>query len=125
MDNSQLASLITKVAEKSPYPKEAYSFTLEALMYASSASKGQHLQPSEVCDYIIQCATEKFGMLAKTVFLQWATDSSKDFGLIIFDLIECGVLEKNEDESVNDFSGLFLSKNAFTNDIEKYLIINK
>jgi uncharacterized repeat protein (TIGR04138 family) len=45
--------------------------------------------------------------MATVVFSQWRIRSTMDLGLIIFKLIEIGLLNKNENDSVADFEGVY------------------
>jgi uncharacterized repeat protein (TIGR04138 family) len=47
---------------------------------------------------------EQFGPLSKRVLAEWGIHSCIDFGHIVFNLVEEGLLGKTENDSLEDFS---------------------
>jgi uncharacterized repeat protein (TIGR04138 family) len=45
-----------------------------------------------------------YGLLATEVFKKWGIKEGKDFGIIIFHLLDAGLLKKSQDESLQDFT---------------------
>ena len=48
----------------------------------------RHLTGQELCEAIRQYAVEEFGYLAKSVLNSWGVYKTRDFGNIVFNLIE-------------------------------------
>ncbi len=93
------------------YAREAYSFTLEAFEYTMQRRRamGQlgHITGGQLCQGIKEYAESAFGYLTKTVFSQWGLRSTRDFGEIVFALIEAELLSKRESDRVEDFDRAF------------------
>jgi uncharacterized repeat protein (TIGR04138 family) len=110
---------LVELAEKhGRHPCEAFEFVLEALphtqrMFGKEANAGEeitvehHVTGRELLEGICDLARREFGLLAPTVFRQWGTTRTDDFGEIVFALIDAGVLHKTDQDRKEDFRGLF------------------
>jgi uncharacterized repeat protein (TIGR04138 family) len=56
-----------------------------------------------ICDY----ARQEFGLMAGVVFRMWGIRCTDDFGEIVFNLIDEGLMTPTPDESRADFHALF------------------
>ena len=94
------------------YHPNAYLFTLEALRYTQQHfQKPKHVTGQELLIGISRLAREKFGELAWLVFQEWGIQMSKDFGNIVFNLVEMGEIKKTSEDSIQDFdTGFDLQK---------------
>ncbi len=86
------------------YRAEAYSFVLEALSYTirQSGQEG-HVTAAELMAGIRNYALDQFGALAKTVFNHWGITRSSQFGDLVFNLIEVGLLGRRPEDRREDF----------------------
>lgn len=121
MDGS-LSERLNEVIRKDPrYNAEAYHFVFEALDYtvrskyraAESSSQGQasapnrHVNGQDLLAGIREFALDSFGCLASTVFESWGVRRGEDFGEIVFNLVEHGLMGKQDSDSRDDFAGGF------------------
>jgi uncharacterized repeat protein (TIGR04138 family) len=101
------------------YDLDAYQFVREGLDYTIKLQKKgvpptpHHVSGQELLEGIRQHALEQFGPLAKTVLEHWGVRRCEDFGEIVFNLVEKGVLGKTEQDSRNDFKGGYDFEEAF------------
>ena len=118
------------------YRLDAYAFVEEALGYAHeawewasqrfrkkkseprAARRGKiqperHLTGQELCEAIRQYAVEEFGYLAKSVLNSWGVNKTRDFGNIVFNLIEIGRMKKTRDDRLEDFDDVYDFDAAF------------
>ena len=85
---------------------EAYYFTLDALNRAvESLSVRRHLSGPELLSGVIRLAHERFGEEALEMLTGWGISASRDIGLIVYDLIQAGILSSSEDDRPEDFEG--------------------
>jgi uncharacterized repeat protein (TIGR04138 family) len=56
---------------------------------------------------------DQYGPLAKTVLNAWGVTQSRDFGEIVFNLIEHNVFSKTENDRREDFADVFDFEEAF------------
>jgi len=103
----------------SRYPRDAYLFVREALDYTQKlASKGgggrtRHVTGQELLDGIRQFALAQFGPMTLTVFEEWGLRQCRDFGEIVFNMVEIGLLAKTDHDDRADFDGGYDFETAF------------
>jgi len=112
------------LAHDTRYHREAYGFVRNALDYtrkltardqtprtgfASEAVKvrgaDRHVTGPELLEGIRQQALGEFGPMAMTVFEEWGVRCCRDFGEIVFNLVEIGQFSKTAEDSRADFDG--------------------
>ena len=104
------------------YEVGAYLFLYEALGYAQKAlgrtgpnlqQTEKHVSGKELLEGIREYAAHQFGPLAPTVFRRWGIRRTEDFGEIVFNLVESGLLAKTENDSREEFADGFDFDEAF------------
>ena len=90
------------------YDERAYAFVLGALEeVVSRLPRRRHVSGCELTDGCRDLALRLWGPLAKTVLDHWSIRSTRDIGEIVFNLLEVGILSKDETDSREDFDDLF------------------
>lgn len=111
-DLISVLSAITR--EDTRYKIDAYSFVLAALnMTMLSLKCNGHLSGQELLVGIKDFAIKEYGRMARTVFEHWGIKKTEDFGHIVFNMVNVGVLGKTESDSMDDFKDVFDFKTAF------------
>jgi uncharacterized repeat protein (TIGR04138 family) len=101
------------------FHRDAYGFMREALDFTQkligkeNQGKVRHVTPQELLDGIRQYALAQFGPMAITVFEEWGIRQCKDFGEIVFNMVEIGLLAKTEKDNRDDFQNGYDFTNAF------------
>ena len=105
----EIKSAVNLIARRcGVYPPEAYFFTIDALnRTAENMTVRRHLSGPELLREIVWLAHEKFGKMAVNVFDQWGISHTKDFGVIVYHLIDEGILSKTDDDDLKDFEDVF------------------
>lgn len=109
------------VRQDSRFDCEAYLFVREGLDFtvkmlkktAPAPATHRHVSGQELLDGLRQFALEKFGPMAKTVLEHWGIRQCEDFGEIVFNMVEKGVLGKTDQDSREDFKGGYSFEEAF------------
>jgi uncharacterized repeat protein (TIGR04138 family) len=107
------------LAQDSRFPREAYLFVREALDFTQKIivkeNRGQvrHVTGQELLDGIRQFALQQFGPMAVTVFEEWNLKNCRDFGDIVFNMVEANLLAKTEKDSRDDFQNGYDFTDAF------------
>lgn len=123
----------TIVARDPRYAGDAYHFIREALDHTqkvsekaakseknparSAAKKGgatRHVTGQELLGGIRDYALRLYGPMARTVFEEWGVRACEDFGEIVFNLLEAGLLSKTQKDSREDFKGGYDFEEAFS-----------
>lgn len=106
---------LSYLQERNPrfHPK-AYMLVMAALGAVIDRLDGpRHISGQELAEGVRVLAMDKFGPLARTVLEYWGVYSTEDVGEIVFALVECGVLLKQEEDSPGDFVDVFDFEEAF------------
>ncbi len=86
------------------YHPNAYYFVLEALRYTQQRfKKPRHVSGQELLVGLTCLARERYSDLALMVFEEWGTTTGRDFGNIVFNLVELGEIKKTDDDCIEDF----------------------
>ena len=107
------------LAKDSRYTRDAYLFVREALDFTQKLvgkeTRGQirHVSGQELLDGIRQFALKQFGPMAVTVFEEWGVRNCRDFGEIVFNMVESGLLAKTEKDTRDDFQNGYDFTDAF------------
>lgn len=103
------------------YDRDAYQFVREGLDFTLKSLKKhvqtdpvqRHVSGQELLEGLRQHTLNEFGPMAKTVLEYWGIRKCEDFGEIVFNMVERGVLGKTEQDSRADFRGGFDFDEAF------------
>jgi len=106
---------VGKICEKDPrYRADAYEFMMHALFFTQKQLKREgHVSAQELLNGIKKFALEQFGPLSHAVLEYWGINSTDDFGHIVFNMVENGLLKKTEDDNIEDFKGVYDLKKEF------------
>lgn len=98
------------------YAREAYEFTRLAVTYASDVvfATGSHVSGGELLEAIRRFGRERYGLLTRDVFRTWGVHRTEDFGEIVFNLVDEGLLSKTEQDSREDFRGVYSFDEVFS-----------
>ena len=106
---------LLKILNKdSRYNPEAYSFIMAALDHTLKKLKRKgHVTGQELSDGIKNYALQQFGPMARTVLEHWGIKTTNDFGEIVFNMIDAGLLGKQDTDSKDDFNNRYNFKEVF------------
>ncbi len=108
-------NLLARLQERDPrYTDAAYLFVLSALQYGiDRLDEPRHITGQELAEACRDLAIEQFGPLARTVLEHWGIHATTDLGEIVYTLIDCHVLIKQDSDSREDFLNVFDFDDAF------------
>ena len=101
------------------YDKGAYYFVRHGLDHTlkrlknDSRRNSNHVCGQELLSGIRDYALEQYGPMAFTLLQHWGINQCVDFGEIVFNLVEFGVLGKTESDRREDFTGGYEFYDAF------------
>ena len=91
------------------YKRDAYYFVREALDFTqklvaqSNKDQVRHVTGQELLKGIRQHALDQFGPMAMLVLHHWGVNVCEDFGEIVFNMVESGLLAKTDTDTREDF----------------------
>ncbi len=106
-------------AKDSRYAREAYLFVREALDHTqknlarTSRGKIRHVTGQELLEGIREYGLSQFGPMTMFVLGEWGIHGCSDFGEIVFNLVDIGVLARTERDSRADFLQGYQFEEAF------------
>ncbi|MEO5959062.1 MAG: Minf_1886 family protein [Opitutaceae bacterium] len=123
MQNPDFGESVTLICKEDPrFDRRAYDFVRLGLDHTvkelrkkdtSRAERSRHVSGSELLEGLRVYALDQYGPLAKTVLNAWGIRRCRDFGDIVFNLIEYNVFSKTDNDRREDFSDLFDFDDAF------------
>ncbi|MEO0588629.1 MAG: Minf_1886 family protein [Planctomycetota bacterium] len=122
------------IASNSRYPLDAFVFVQRGLDYTvtrlhgemvydepgedgdddDSATQDRHVSGRELCHGLRDFAVDQYGLMARTVLRRWGVTGCEDFGRIVFEMVEAGLMRRTEEDTFEDFVGVFDFRTAFT-----------
>jgi uncharacterized repeat protein (TIGR04138 family) len=107
------------LAKDERYHRDAYFFLREALDFTqkviSKENRGasRHVTGQELLDGLRQYALQEFGPMSKMLLEEWGVRTCHDFGNIVFNMVEIGLLAKTDRDSHDDFQNGYEFTDAF------------
>ena len=113
-------SLAQILAKDARYHHDAYHFVREALDFTQKrvtkdSKRPHHVTGQQLLAGIREFALQQFGPMCLTVFDEWGVRNCQDFGEIVFNMVEIGLLAKTETDSRADFVAGYDFQEAFRN----------
>ncbi len=113
---------ICSLASRGPYAPQAYAFVQDGLRFTAQQLFSQseqtdpqdeqmhqntHVSGRELSIGLGNFAIERYGLLAHRVLQHWNVHRTDDFGRIVFRMIDSGLLSSQEEDSIEDFFGIY------------------
>lgn len=109
------------------YAPASFAFVRDGLAHASELVHGpgggddelafedasRHVNGQQLCLGLRDLAIQRYGLMAKAVLNKWGIYETRDFGNIIFALVEANLMRTTEDDTIEDFEGVFSFDEAF------------
>ena len=110
MGKDDFDEVLDQIVEKDKrFHRDAYVFVTQAVEFTqkaiSKANKGRirHISGQELLAGIKTYALDRYGPMAITLFDEWGVKRCEDFGEIVFNIVDHGLLKKTEADSRADF----------------------
>jgi len=123
MQDSEFADIVALIhKDDARFDRKAYEFvrlgldhTVKEIRKRETArvDKSRHVTGPELLNGLRVYALDQFGPMAKTILESWGIRRCRDFGDIVFNLIEYKVLSKTDSDRLEDFDGLYDFEGAF------------
>jgi len=123
MQDLDFAEIVDLICKEDPrFDKKAYEFVRQGLDHTvkelrkketSKTERSRHVSGPELLHGIRVFALDQYGPLTKTVLNAWGLKRCRDFGDIVFNLIEYNVFAKTEKDRPEDSSDIYSFEDAF------------
>ncbi|MEM1184122.1 MAG: Minf_1886 family protein [Planctomycetota bacterium] len=118
---TQVIDLKAILDQAGGYSPRAYEFLRDGLAHAvrnvhgdevamrgpSEDDDSRHVSGQDLCLALRDYAIERYGLLARTVLSRWNIHRTDDFGNIVFAMVDAGLMRKTDDDTPDDFRGVF------------------
>ena len=107
------------LAKDNRFHRDGYLFMREALDFTQkqvgreNQNMVRHVTGQELLDGLRQYALQQYGPMTTTVFEEWGIRNCQDFGEIVFNMVESGLLAKTEKDTRDDFQNSYDFTEAF------------
>jgi uncharacterized repeat protein (TIGR04138 family) len=111
---------IEKIAlEAKRYNPVAFRFVYEGLGYTvkNVDDEPRHISGQTLCEGLRRMAVEKYGRLALLVLNSWGIRTTRDFGEIVYILIDHEWMRAQPTDSIDDFNAVYDFETAFRDGI--------
>jgi uncharacterized repeat protein (TIGR04138 family) len=106
------------------YRLGSYEFILNGMeFYLTSIGEKRHVTGQELSKGLLLFAQKQFGPLAHTVLYFWGINTTEDFGNIVYNMIDIGIMSKQPDDSIEHFHDVVDIQQFF--DLQDSYIIDK
>ena len=100
------------------YAPDAYLFLSEGLQFTVKTIEEKdkarrHVTGRELALGLRTYALQQFGPMALTVLAHWGIHTTRDFGEMVFLLIEAGLFGKTDEDKIEDFDNVYTFAAAF------------
>ena len=115
----------TEIARTAGFAPAAFEFVERGLSYTVRRTHGEagdeektdaphrHVSGAQLCEGLRDYALQQYGLLARTVLRRWGVTRCEDFGRIVFTLIDHDLMQKTDDDTIDDFCDVFDFDEAF------------
>lgn len=117
-DSVSVKDLLGRIRAIGPkYAEPAYLMVLAALeVCQQNRSVRGHICGQELAWACRNFAQIQYGLMARTVLSHWGINETRDFGSMVFELIDAGLLVRDADDSIENFDSVFDFREAFDQD---------
>ncbi len=106
---------VEEILEKDQrYKLDAYEFVMQGLLFTQKKlNRKGHITGRELLEGIREFGLDQYGPMTKTVFDHWGIKTTEDFGKIVFNMIENGLMGKTDKDCLDDFKNIYDFDKAF------------
>ncbi|HET7025252.1 MAG TPA: Minf_1886 family protein [Gemmatimonadales bacterium] len=102
-------------AREERYHERAYLFVLAAIEFLQSKlPERRHVSGAELAGACRDLALRQYGLLAPAVLAHWGVVTTRDFGRIVFTLIDVKLLSAQPTDRLEDFDAIYEFDDAFS-----------
>ncbi len=120
MKKTSFEEALHQITREDPrYDAHAYLFIREALDFTikelakPTEGPARHVSGKELLEGIRRYALAEYGPIAHRVLSHWGLGCTEDFGNMVFNLVDKGILGKTAEDSQEDFAGGYDFEQAF------------
>jgi uncharacterized repeat protein (TIGR04138 family) len=113
-------NLLLAIRDDGRYAPDAYEFLHAGLEYTTGkldrqprSDEPQHVSGQELCEGLREFALLRWGYLAKAVLQHWNVRRTRDFGEMVYFLIDLKLMGRQDSDRIEDFDDVYDFDAAF------------
>ncbi len=121
MDAELVEQFERRVRQDGRYPPEAFEFLQRGLELAARIKHGErqgnaprHVSGQELCLALRILALQQWGLLARDVLARWNIHRTRDFGEMVYLMIDLGLMGRQDSDDITDFDDVYSFREAFS-----------
>lgn len=113
-----------QVVESTRYTLDAFLFVQRGLDFTVRRIHGdpdeldesvnRHVSGQDLCHGLRDYAIDQYGLMARTVLKTWGIQHCDDFGHIVWAMVEADLMQRTDEDNLEDFFGVFEFAEAFS-----------
>jgi len=118
--SEQIYQKMERIAQRDGrYKIEAYLFVLDAFEHTlKKLRRKRNITGKDLLEGIKTLGIGKYGPTTRLVFEHWGVKTTEDFGWIVFNMVEAGLMRKAEEDTIEDFKDVFNFREEFDDKFE-------
>jgi uncharacterized repeat protein (TIGR04138 family) len=120
METRTVDQIEEAIRQDGRYPPEAYDFLHAGLQLAAQRKqrkgrqpRARHVSGQELCVALRVLATRRWGALAAEVLRRWNIWRTRDFGEMVYVMIDLKVMARQPSDEITDFDDVYDFQEAF------------
>lgn len=119
---SEVVDIADVLQRAGGYSPDCYSFIRDGLAHtvemvhgdeSASDEESRHVSGTQLCLGLRDYGVQQYGLLARDVLNRWGIHETMDFGKIVFAMVEAGLMRKTDEDTLDDFRGVYAFDEAF------------
>lgn len=120
--NPDQPQTLHEIARSTRYPLDAFHFIRRGLDHTvrhihanpeELTERERHVSGRQLSEGLRDFAIEQYGGLALMILRRWRIRRTEDFGRIVFAMVDGGLMQATEGDSIRDFDAVFDFDDAF------------
>lgn len=120
--NREQPQTLQEIARATRYPLDAFHFVRRGLDHTvrnihpnpeELTERERHVSGRQLSEGLRDFAIEQYGGLAQMILHRWRIRRTEDFGRIVFAMVEGGLMQATESDTIRDFDAVFDFDEAF------------
>ncbi len=101
------------------YSHAAFKFVYDGLGYTikNITQERRHISGQTLCEGLRQMAIERYGRLALLVLNSWGLKTTRDFGEIVYILIDHELMSAQPSDTIDDFNDVYEFQPTFKDQV--------
>jgi len=122
MSDEKPVTTLQDIAAQTRYPVDAFQFVRRGLEFTVQRihenpelldEADRHVDGKQLSEGLRDFALQQYGRLARLMMRRWNINRTEDFGHIVFAMVDGGLMQATDNDSIRDFEDGFSFEDGF------------